>query len=85
MTKIQNPKQKNNGFVYGPEGIGLEFGICDFRHKTPRQSRRPRTHYSIIPLFHHSNRGEAPNLYFFTLSIRVLRLIPSSSAARVLL
>jgi hypothetical protein len=22
----------------------------------------PRTHYSIIPAFHHSNWGEAPNL-----------------------
>jgi hypothetical protein len=22
----------------------------------------PRTHYSTIPLFHHSNWGEAPNL-----------------------
>jgi hypothetical protein len=27
MTKIQNPKQKNNRFAYGPEGTGLEFEI----------------------------------------------------------
>jgi len=28
MTEIQNPKQKNNRFAYGPEGTGLEFETC---------------------------------------------------------
>ena len=29
MTEIQNPKQKNNVFVYGPEGTGYKFEICN--------------------------------------------------------
>ncbi len=41
MTEIQNPKQKNNRFepVWNWRFIcNLVLGICDFIHKTPRQS-----------------------------------------------
>jgi hypothetical protein len=42
VTEIQNPKQKNNRFepVWNWRFIcNLVLGICDFRHKTPRQSQ----------------------------------------------
>jgi hypothetical protein len=46
MSEIQNPKQKNNRvesvcnlrFIWN-----LVLGICDFRHQTPRQSRKTLT------------------------------------------
>jgi len=40
MTEIQNNKQKNKKNGFGP---CLEFGICDLKHQTPRQS-----HLSLI-------------------------------------
>jgi hypothetical protein len=46
MTKIQNPKQKNNRFelVWNLIFIwNLVLGICDFRYKTSRLSRRTLT------------------------------------------
>jgi hypothetical protein len=40
MTKIQNPKQKNNRF----EPVwNLVLEICDLRQQTPRQSKETLT------------------------------------------